>query len=96
VQLHTFGRRLEGEPDAVVGYRVVEQLILDPEVVRISGMSAHPNLVPTGDPGDAVEGTLYFVSEAELASADGYEVDDYARIEVPLKSGRTAWVYVKK
>jgi hypothetical protein len=33
-------------------------------------------------------------SETELASADEYEVDDYRRIAVPLRSGATAWVYV--
>jgi gamma-glutamylcyclotransferase (GGCT)/AIG2-like uncharacterized protein YtfP len=95
VQLHAFGRTLDGEPDAILGYRIVEQLILDPEVVRLSGSNIHPNLVATGDPADQVAGTLYFISEAELAGADSYEVADYHRIEVPLKSGRTAWLYVK-
>jgi gamma-glutamylcyclotransferase (GGCT)/AIG2-like uncharacterized protein YtfP len=95
VQLHAFGRTLEGEADAIIGYRIVEQLILDPEVVRLSGSSVHPNLVATGNLTDEVAGTLYFISKAELAGADRYEVADYHRIEVPLKSGRTAWLYVK-
>lgn len=29
-----------------------------------------------------------------LEAADEYEVDDYRRVEVPLRSGRSAWVYV--
>ncbi|MFZ0716823.1 MAG: gamma-glutamylcyclotransferase, partial [Mycobacterium sp.] len=28
------------------------------------------------------------------AAADEYEVDDYRRISVPLRSGPRAWVYV--
>jgi hypothetical protein len=31
----------------------------------------------------------------ELLAADRYEVADYKRVEVVLKSGATAWVYVK-
>ena len=42
----------------------------------------------------AVEGTVFLISEAELAAADVYEVDDYVRVAVPLRSGQTAWVYV--
>lgn len=42
----------------------------------------------------AVEGTVFSISEAELAAADVYEVDDYVRVAVPLRSGQTAWVYV--
>ncbi|MGV0159983.1 gamma-glutamylcyclotransferase family protein [Mycobacterium colombiense] len=41
-----------------------------------------------------VDGTVFAISETELAAADAYEVDDYRRIEVPLRSGPTAWVYV--
>lgn len=37
---------------------------------------------------------VFEISEAELAAADEYEVDDYRRIAVPLRSGATAWVYV--
>jgi hypothetical protein len=96
VQRAQFGRLLEGERDAILGYRVVEQEIVDEAVVALSGLRFHPNLVATGDPSDAVEGTLYFVSEAELAAADEYEVEDYVRIEAPLRSGRTAWVYVMR
>ena len=38
------------------------------------------------------DGMVFAISEAELAAADGYEVDDYRRISVPLRSGATAWV----
>jgi hypothetical protein len=42
-----------------------------------------------------VPGTLFLITEAELAAADAYEVSDYKRIEVSLRSGRRAWVYVR-
>ncbi|BCZ25167.1 hypothetical protein MTY59_50220 [Mycobacterium senriense] len=41
-----------------------------------------------------VDGLVFAISETDLAAADEYEVDDYRRIEVPLRSGATAWVYV--
>jgi gamma-glutamylcyclotransferase (GGCT)/AIG2-like uncharacterized protein YtfP len=41
-----------------------------------------------------VPGTVFAISEEELAAADTYEVDAYRRISVPLRSGARAWVYV--
>ena len=41
-------------------------------------------------------GMGFFVSHAELLAADAYEVDDYQRVRVELKSGRQAWVYIRK
>jgi hypothetical protein len=38
---------------------------------------------------------LFEITEAELLAADGYEVSDYRRVAARLRSGRTAWVYVK-
>jgi len=37
---------------------------------------------------------VFEISETELAAADEYEVDDYHRVAVPLRSGDRAWVYV--
>ena len=69
--------------------------IADPEVVAASGATLHPMVVETGDPADEVAGTLFLVTETELAAADAYEVSAYRRIQVLLKSGKSAWVYVK-
>ena len=78
VQRTTFGRERDGRPDAVVGFE----------------LDRHPILRPTDRPDAAVEGTVFAISEADLAAADEYEVDDYRRIAVPLRSGAQAWVYV--
>lgn len=94
VQRATFGRELTGERDAIVGYDLDQVTITDPHVVATSGSDRHPILRPTDRPGAHVDGTVFALSEAELAAADEYEVDAYRRIAVPLRSGATAWVYV--
>jgi len=95
VQQASFGRRLDGEPDAMTGYRRQMLEITDPDVLQKSGEAFHPIVVPSGDPSDMVEGMVFAITADELAAADRYEVSDYRRIEVPLRSGRRAWVYVK-
>jgi gamma-glutamylcyclotransferase (GGCT)/AIG2-like uncharacterized protein YtfP len=94
VQRSTFGRELDGTPDAIVGYDLDYVTITDPHVITTSGSDRHPILKPTERPGAAVEGTVFAISAADLAAADEYEVDDYRRIAVPLRSGGQAWVYV--
>jgi gamma-glutamylcyclotransferase (GGCT)/AIG2-like uncharacterized protein YtfP len=94
VQRATFGREIDGRPDAIVGYHLEYVSITDPHVIATSGSDRHPILKPTDRPGAAVEGTVFAISEADLAAADEYEVDDYRRIAVPLRSGDQAWVYV--
>jgi gamma-glutamylcyclotransferase (GGCT)/AIG2-like uncharacterized protein YtfP len=95
VQLSTFGRLLTGTPDSLLGYVCAMIEITDPEVVTTSGAQLHPVVVETGDPADEVEGTLFIITDTELAAADAYETSQYKRIEVTLKSGERAWVYVK-
>jgi len=47
-------------------------------------------------PEDAVSGTVFEITEQELAAADKYEeVAEYRRISVTLRSGDEAWVYVR-
>lgn len=97
VQLATFGRRLEGHPDALPGHEVRLVEITDAAVLATSGQTHHPILVPVPVDGDgraAVPGTVLALTPAELAAADDYEVDDYTRVAVSLASGRRAWVYV--
>ena len=94
VQLSTFGRELAGRPDAIVGYRLGLLKILDPAVIETSGSDEHPILRPSSDAETAVEGTVFEITETELKAADEYEVGGYKRIQVPLRSGPQAWVYV--
>jgi GNAT superfamily N-acetyltransferase len=83
VQWSTFGRLLEGEPDELPGF------------AQSVGRTGHGNVVFTGREDSRVPGTLYEITEAELAAADAYEQrDQYKRIVVTLLSGRQSWVYV--
>jgi hypothetical protein len=95
VQLASFGRLLSGTPDALTGYVCVQIEIKDADVVAVSGEKFHPVIIETGNPADEVRGTLFLISEAELAAADAYEVSDCKRIKMTLKSGKSAWVYAK-
>ncbi len=95
VQRTSFGRLLDGTADAMPGYRQSLVEITDPDVLRASGERFHPIVERSDNAGDEVHGHAYLVSTEELAAADRYEVADYQRVEVRLKSGRLAWVYVR-
>jgi gamma-glutamylcyclotransferase (GGCT)/AIG2-like uncharacterized protein YtfP len=95
VQLSSFGRLLDGADDAMVGYRQAMIEITDPDVVEKSGARFHPIVTKSENPMDEIAGKVFEISEVELAAADAYEVSDYRRISVRLKSGVEAWVYVK-
>jgi gamma-glutamylcyclotransferase (GGCT)/AIG2-like uncharacterized protein YtfP len=95
VQLASFGRLLDGQADAMIGYRQAMLEITDPDIIRLSGRRFHPVVEASENPDDVVNGKVFRITEAELKAADEYEVSDYKRILVPLRSGNTAWVYVR-
>ncbi len=95
VQQAQFGRLLIGRADALPGYACTRVEITDPHVLAASGERFHPIVAPSDNPDDAVDGMVLELSAAELAAADAYEVDDYVREEVTLRSGARAWVYVR-
>ena len=94
VQLDTFGRKLAGHSDSLVGYRLSFVKITDEAVIASSGMNEHPIIERTNDFKDSISGTVFTITAHELERADFYEVADYQRIEVQLKSGKMAWVYI--
>jgi len=94
VQFSIFGRRLEGNPDALIGYGLRMIQILDQEFVTTSGAEYHRDLEFTGNASDIIEGTVFAVTEHELKQADAYEPDGYKRVLVNLRSGTEAWVYL--
>ncbi|NNF18032.1 MAG: hypothetical protein HKN70_14910 [Gammaproteobacteria bacterium] len=58
-------------------------------------MTHYDNALYTGDAADQLVGTVFTLSDAEIAHADSYEKKAaYVRIEVLLKSGLSCWVYV--
>lgn len=94
VQRANFGRELPGRDDAILGFRLGQVEITDPEVVALSGLTHHPILTVTDDHSATVPGVVLELTDDDLLRADEYEVDDYHRVEAPLASGGTAWVYV--
>src|SRR5262249_10868462 len=93
VQRSTFGRRLSGKSDVLVGYLLRMIRIDDREFVAASGTADHRNLEFTGNDSDVVEGTVFTVTTSELEQADAYEPAGYQRSLVQLRSGLNAWVY---
>jgi gamma-glutamyl AIG2-like cyclotransferase len=63
------------------------------EVVRTSGKTIIRSSF-TGKRQDCAPGTVFEITDAELAHADAYEVAAYVRVKAPLASGLEAWVYV--
>ena len=96
VQLATFGRRLEGRPDVLIGYRLVMITIEDADFVAKSGSADHRNLEFTGNTSDFVEGTVFRMTREELEQADAYEPEGYERVLVQSKSGLNVWVYLNQ
>lgn len=94
VQMAQFGRRLNGQADALLGWRTAMVEITDPDVLAKSGKRFHPIVMP-GRKDDQVPGMVFEITAEELAAADSYEVSDYKRVSAQLASGKTAWVYVK-
>lgn len=93
VQLETFGRRMHGRPDEVLGWEASEVPITDPRVAADLGRTHHRNLRSSGMA--RTRGTVFDVTDAELARIDGFEARfDYRRVTAKLASGGEAWVYV--
>ncbi|MEO5816437.1 MAG: gamma-glutamylcyclotransferase family protein [Gemmatimonadaceae bacterium] len=95
VQLSTFGRRLAGASDELVGFARTTVSIDDPQLVATLGKTHHDNVELTRDREARVAGMVFEVGDAELASVDAYEAAfSYARIDAMLASGRRACLYV--
>ena len=95
VQLSTFGRKLDGEKDQLLGYEPSLVKIPDPDLAARLGKTHHDNVNPTGDDWSNVQGTVFEVTDDELALADRFESEFlYKRINAALASGKDAWVYV--
>lgn len=94
VQISTFGRKLVGYSDELPEFEQSLVKIENPEVVTTSGRTHHPIIKFTGAKYNCVNGTVFEVTDVELANADKYEVAAYKRVAVKLTSGIQAWVYV--
>lgn len=85
VQEYIFGRFLKGMPDALLGFKKMENAVY----------GRYPLVLQTNNYQDKVNGQVYEVTEDDLKKADIYETSAYKRKKFPLESGGTAWVYVE-
>jgi gamma-glutamylcyclotransferase (GGCT)/AIG2-like uncharacterized protein YtfP len=96
IQIAQFGRRLNGRVDALPGYAVRMSAVEDPKVAALIGEAVYANAEPAPNTDDLIEGTVFEITNEELAAADKYERDaGYERIAVRLRSGVEAWLYVR-
>ncbi len=95
VQLALFGRLIEEEADALVGYELAEVEIADPDVLAKSGIERHPIIRWSGADGLVIEGAALRLEERDLEAADAYETSADRRVTARLRSGREAFVYVE-
>jgi gamma-glutamylcyclotransferase (GGCT)/AIG2-like uncharacterized protein YtfP len=95
VQLATFGRLLQGERDELPGFEPSLVRIEDPQLAATMGRTHHANVTFNGRSDSCVSGTVFEITNAELAAADRYEqTAAYKRIAAVLASGKQAWLYV--
>jgi gamma-glutamylcyclotransferase (GGCT)/AIG2-like uncharacterized protein YtfP len=95
VQLSTFGRIVDTQSDALVGFEKTQVRIEDPAMAAELGRPHHANVEFVGNASSRVSGMALEVTDDELASVDTYEGSfSYKRVPATLASGREAWVYV--
>ena len=88
-----YGRVLTGDPDELVGWVCTAIAVPAWHKAAAAGLSHYANLEP--DARSRVAGTVFEITNEELAVTDAYERDaEYRRLATVLASGRTAWIYV--
>jgi hypothetical protein len=60
------------------------------------GFSREPFVRRTGNEANRVDGMVFRVTNADLATADAYEPPNYRRSRVQTASGLLAWVYLRQ
>ncbi len=87
VQLQVLGRSPTGAADEIVGF--------ERSLIR-RGAKELSNVIRTGRADSRVAGTVFEISDEELAVVDAYEArDSYVRTAAALASGGEAWMYAE-
>jgi gamma-glutamylcyclotransferase (GGCT)/AIG2-like uncharacterized protein YtfP len=95
VQIALYGRLLRGEPDELIDCVRTQVAVPAGHKAKASGLAHYANVEFTAGCGGRVAGTVFELTEAELAQTDAYEQEaEYVRVMMGLASGRRAWVYV--
>lgn len=94
VQLELFGRKLNGAKDTLEGYSISTIEIKDERFLAKGEDKLQRTLIQTNNSTDRIEGTVLELTYEELLQADKYEPENYKRIQVSLRSGKQAWIYL--
>ncbi|GGF11780.1 gamma-glutamylcyclotransferase family protein [Flavobacterium limi] len=90
IQMQVFNKLLIGTPDQLAGYK-----LKDLQIEEEFGIEDYFVATPSENPSDVVDGIVYSISSADLAKADQFESNAYKRVEITLKSGTVAWIYIE-
>ena len=85
IQKQVFGRTLVGIQDVLNGYYISLEKIMGRYLVIEKAINKESK----------IEGIVYELQDNEFLKVDLYEGEAYKKIKVVLKSGKSAWVYVK-
>ena len=90
IQMQVFNKLLTGTPDQLLGYK-----LKDLKIEEEFGMTDYFVAIPSENSSDNINGIVFDISELDLAKADLFESNAYKRVEITLKSGKTAWIYIE-
>jgi len=92
IQLRVFGRTLSGTADELLGFARSSFEVRDTAFAAVYG-SRQTIVRQTGRDEDRTPGTVFELTDQELAMADAYEPAGYRRVAARFASGREGWVY---
>lgn len=90
IQMQVFNKLLTGTPDQLLGYT-----LKDLKIEEEFGIEDYFVAIPSENPADSIKGIVYTISSLDLDKADQFESNSYQRLQVTLKSGIIAWIYVE-
>ncbi|MEO8237219.1 MAG: gamma-glutamylcyclotransferase family protein [Flavobacterium sp.] len=90
IQMQVFNKVLTGVPDQLPGYK-----LKDLQIEEEFGMEDYFVAMPSENPSDEINGIVFTISGEDLDKADQFESNAYKRIQITLKSGIIAWVYIE-
>ena len=95
VQLTIFGRLPHGQAGELPRFERSSVSINDPKIEAELGTTHYASAVFNGNDASRVDGTVFEITDAELAAADRYEkASNYVRVAATLASGLHVWMYV--
>ncbi|WP_035647653.1 gamma-glutamylcyclotransferase family protein [Flavobacterium sp. ASV13] len=90
IQMQVFNKVLSGTADQLLGYKL-KSLQIEEEF----GMADYVVAVASENPSEIIHGIVFNVTLADLAKVDLFESNAYKRVQVTLKSGTVAWIYME-